>query len=124
MAVMLSSAPTHGKEPSVPVIRISRGAFAPADHDKVKEKLAQTEKLLAPELAKLRNLQRYHVAIDRESSTMVNVSLWDSLEDAKQMDQLPAMQALAKEFVAMGVTFERPIINLDILWTLDPAPRR
>ena len=100
----------------MPVIRISRGSFAAAEHDRVKERLAATEEALVGELAKLPGLRHYYVAIDRTSSTMVNVSVWDTLEDATQMDSLPAMQALAKDFVAMGVSFERPIINLAILW--------
>src|SRR5688572_13165384 len=109
-------ATSRGKEPTVPIVRISRGAFEAADLEKVKAQLAASEKALAPELKKLRGLRHYWVAIDRESSTMVNVSVWDSLADAKQMDTLPAMQALAKEFIAMGVRFERPIVNLDVLW--------
>jgi hypothetical protein len=123
IVVLSLTASSQAKEPPMSVIRISRGTFAAADHDKVKEKLAAAEKSLAPELAKLRGLRRYHVAIDRVSSTMVNVSVWDSLDAAKQMDALPAMAALASDFIAMGVKFERPIINLDMLWTVDPATR-
>jgi hypothetical protein len=106
------------------VIRISRGTFVAGDHDRIKEKLAASEKTLAPVLAKLPGLRRYYVAIDRESNTMVNVSVWDSLAHARQMDGLPAMQAMAKDFMATGVKFERPIINLDMLWTVEPVAAR
>jgi hypothetical protein len=32
------------------------------------------------------------------------------------MDGLVAMQSLAKEFIALGVEFERPILNHEIVW--------
>jgi hypothetical protein len=47
---------------------------------------------------------------------MVNVSVWDSLEHAQAMTTLAAMGALAKEFIALGVEFERPIVNYPTLW--------
>ncbi len=47
---------------------------------------------------------------------MVNVSVWRSLADAKQMETLASMLALAGEFSKLGVNFERPIINYDVLW--------
>ncbi len=53
---------------------------------------------------------------------MVNVSIWATLADARQMDTLAPMLALAKDFAALGVTFERPILNYETLWTLPTAP--
>jgi hypothetical protein len=41
------------------------------------------------------------------------VSVWRTLEDARPMETLAPMLALAGEFVALGVTFERPITNHD-----------
>jgi hypothetical protein len=38
--------------------------------------------------------------------------------DAKQMDTLVPMLALAGEFVKLGVVFERPITNYETLWQL------
>ena len=98
------------------VIRISRGAFAPADHETVKARLVAADAALAPELKKLRGLRHYWAGIDAASGTLVNVSVWSSLADARQMDSLPAMQDLAREFMALGVTFERPIINYEMVW--------
>ncbi len=37
---------------------------------------------------------------------------------AKQMETLAPMLALAAEFVGLGVTFERPITNYEILWQI------
>jgi hypothetical protein len=42
---------------------------------------------------------------------MVNVSVWRSLTDARQMETLAPMSALADEFSQLGVNFERPIVN-------------
>lgn len=100
----------------MPVVRISRGSFAAADFDRISASLTASEKALAPGLAAMRGLRHYWAAIDRESSTMVNVSVWASLADAKQMESMAAMQDLAREFMAMGVQFERPILNFDALW--------
>jgi hypothetical protein len=52
---------------------------------------------------------------------MINVSVWDTLEHAQAMGSLPEMAALAGEFVALGVEFERPIANYPVLWQLPEA---
>jgi len=49
---------------------------------------------------------------------MINVSVWDSLDDARQMDTLPEMAAAGKGFAAGGVQFERPIINYLTVWEI------
>ena len=66
----------------------------------------------------LRGCLHYWAAIDPLSKTMVQVSMWETLEDAKQLDRLTPMLALAGEFVALGVSFEAPITNSDVLWEL------
>ena len=55
----------------------------------------------------------YWSGIDRTTSTMINVSVWKSLSNAKQMETLPSMLALASEFVKLGVVFERPVANYE-----------
>jgi hypothetical protein len=49
---------------------------------------------------------------------MSNVSVWETLADAKQLDTLQAMLDLAQTFTAAGVRFERPITNHETLWAL------
>ena len=49
---------------------------------------------------------------------MQNVSVWETLADAKQLDTLQAMLDLAPPFVAAGARFERPITNHETLWAL------
>lgn len=100
------------------VVRISRGSFEASRYGEIEQRLRDSSQSLIPAIRKLPGMLHYYVGIDRESSTMVNVSVWESLAAAQQMASLEEMLALAGEFVAMGVTFERPIINYDTLWQL------
>ena len=100
------------------IVRISRGSFEPARFSEIEQRLRDSGATLVPAIRKLGGLLSYHAAIDRVSSTMVNVSTWETLEAAQQMGSLKEMLALAGEFEALGVKFERPIINYDTLWTL------
>jgi hypothetical protein len=61
----------------------------------------------------------YFVGIDRVANAMHNVSLWETVEDANQMASFQPMLDLASEFVALGVRFQRPILNCATLWSLD-----
>lgn len=107
-----------GKKGALPVVRISRGSFAPESFESVKQRLDASRKSLVPAIKKLRGLLRYYVGIDAESNTLINVSVWKTVADAKQMDTLQAMRDLAGEFIAAGVTFERPITNYETLWEI------
>lgn len=104
---------------SNPVVRISRGSFAPEKFEAIEARLAAAATSLVPAIRKLEGCLHYFAAVDRESSSMVNVSVWRSLADARQMQTLGPMLALAEEFTREGVRFERPIINYETLWALD-----
>jgi len=56
--------------------------------------------------------------IDEKTSSLTNVSLWTSVEAAKQLDTFQPMLNLGKPFIAKGTTFERPIMNHTTLWQL------
>jgi hypothetical protein len=101
----------------MPVVRISRGSFEPQHYATVRRMLETSKETLIPAVRRLNGLLSYHAGIDAESNTMVNVSVWESLADAKQMESLAPMLALAKEFIAAGVRFERPIVNYETLWS-------
>ncbi len=100
------------------VVRISRGSFQPEAYETVKERLTQSKASLIPAIRELNGLLHYYAGIDAISNTMINVSVWQSLADAKQMETLAPMLALTKEFIDLGVTFERPIINYDTVWEI------
>ena len=99
------------------IVRISRGSFSPEQYETVRTRLDAAQKTLVPAIRLLTGCLHYFVAID--SSSMVNVSVWRSLADARQMQTLAPMLALADEFTREGVRFERPIINYETLWQID-----
>jgi hypothetical protein len=98
------------------VVRISRATFAPDAYEDVKRRLDAAQATLVPAIRALAGCLHYVAAIDRESSSMVNVSMWRSVADAQQMQSLAPMLALAEEFTRAGVVFERPIANYETLW--------
>jgi hypothetical protein len=104
---------------NVPVIRISIGKF---DSDKaaiVQMKLQDSKSRLEPGIRAMHGNLAYYVGIDRTNQAMHNVSVWESVEDADQMATFAPMLELAGEFAALGVRFERPILNCETLWQLD-----
>jgi hypothetical protein len=102
-----------------PVIRISIGKFD-ADKATVVEKNWQESKArLESGIHAMRGNIAYYVGIDWANNAMHNVSIWESVADANQMATFAPMLALAAEFAALGVRFERPILNCDTLWQLD-----
>jgi hypothetical protein len=122
-AVLLSPgfAPTafaQANAEAVPIVRISRGSFPPEEYDSIKTLLDSSQTSLVPAIRQLSGCLHYFVAIDRESSTLINVSVWRSLADAKQMETLGPMIALAERFTREGVRFERPILNYETLWSI------
>jgi hypothetical protein len=100
------------------VVRISLGRFDADKYDIICQLLDQSQKTLIPAIRTLKGNRAYYVGIDRENSAMTNVSMWETLDDAKQMASLQAMLDLAKTFVDAGVRFERPITNHETLWTM------
>jgi len=78
---------------------------------------AATQSLI-PAIQGLPGCLSFYVATEESSSTMVNVSVWETIEQAQAMDTLPEMSALGRDFIALGVEFERPIINYPVLWKL------
>jgi hypothetical protein len=101
-----------------PVIRISLAFFDVGKANAVASRLADTRDLLAPGILAMRGNLGFFVGIDRVANAMHNVSFWESVEDAEQMDSFEPMLNLATEFVALGVRFQRPILNCATLWSL------
>lgn len=59
----------------------------------------------------------YHAGVDSVTSTVVNVSLWTTLEAAKQMDTLKEMLAQRPILEAADVQFDA-IANYEPTWTI------
>ncbi len=117
-AVGASRARAQSTTASAQVVRISRGSFAPEQYDAVRSRLDAAQNSLIPAIRQLHGCVHYFAAIDRESSSMVNVSVWQTLADARQMQSLAPMLALAEEFTREGVRFERPVVNYETLWEI------
>jgi hypothetical protein len=103
----------------MPVVRVSKGKFNLADIAAAERLLAESERALREPLSRLSGLLHYYVGIDREAGYLTNVSVWESLEAAHQMDTLQAMLAQRPLLERAGVTFE-VITNHETLWTITP----
>ncbi len=102
-----------------PVVRISQGFFEPEQYAAVAARLREGRTRLEPALRALPGLVHYYVSIDPLSNSMVNVSIWTSLEAASQMNTLKEMLAQRDIFTALGVKFQ-PIRNYAELWSIEP----
>ena len=102
-------------------VRISKGRYKPELHAEVTARLSESAKSLVPAIKAMPGCMSYYVGSEEASRTMVNVSVWDTLEHAQAMGSLPEMATLAKDFIALGVEFERPIVNYPLLWQM-PQP--
>ena len=58
-----------------PVVRISKGHFAPSQYDEVYRLIQASAEPLIPALKQLRGLLYYHTAVDPVTHTVVNVSI-------------------------------------------------
>lgn len=101
------------------VVRVSL-IDVPAERlDEVAKRLEDAAAELAG-IRKLRGLRTYVAGVDRRTSRLTNVSVWDSVEDAEQMSSFQPMLDLATEFSSIErVTFLPPIPNLEALWEWD-----
>lgn len=79
------------------IIRISKGRYKPDLHAEVTARLDRSAATLVPPIRALPGCLGFYAGADDTSNTLVNVSVWDSLEHAKAMDSLPEMAVLNKE---------------------------
>ena len=93
------------------VVCLSRGTFAPEQTAAARATLDEGRARLEPALRRLRGLLHSYVAVDEQASTMVNVSVWAGLAEARQMDTLAPMLAQRAAFEQLGVRFN-PIRKL------------
>jgi quinol monooxygenase YgiN len=101
------------------IVRISKGSFGPDRLHEAEKALAESEVALRRAIVAMPGLLHYYVAIDRLEGQLTNVSVWDSLDHAQAMSQLPEMLAQRPILESAGVTFER-ITNHDVLWSITP----
>jgi hypothetical protein len=103
----------------MPVVRISKGKFDQSNVFEAERLLSESKLPLDQALRALPGLLHYYVGIDKIACQLINVSVWDSLEHAHQMDSLAPMLAQRPILEAAGVKFET-ITNHETLWTITP----
>ena len=111
-----------------PIVRISKGRFAPEKYPQVRELIEDSAKPLVPALQNLRGLLYYHAAVDPMTNTVVNVSVWEDADAARQMDTLGEMLTERPILEGAGVTFDRianyePLWKIENSWGLEPGRR-
>lgn len=72
---------------------------------------------LVAALEKLVGLRYCHAGVDPETNTVVNVSVWSSLDATEQTDSLAEMLAQRPILEGAGVQLDR-IANSEPLWTI------
>ena len=101
-----------------PVVRVSILRCPPERFAEVRQMAAEADPILRPGIEAMPGLLAFYFGADEATSSLTNVSLWTSLEAAKQLDTFQPMLDLGKPFIAKGATFERPIMNYATLWQL------
>lgn len=101
-----------------PVVRISKGHFAPEHYESVRKLIDASAGPLVPALKQLRGLLYYVASVDPITNTVVNVSIWSDLAAAKQMDTLQPMLAQRPILEGGGVRFDK-IANYEPIWVIN-----
>jgi hypothetical protein len=103
----------------MPVVRVSKGKFDLENLAEAEQLLAASEVALREPVKQLTGLLHYYAGIDREQGYLTNATVWETLQDAHQMDSLQPMLAQRSILEAAGVHFET-ISNHETLWTMTP----
>ena len=101
------------------IVRISKGTFHLENTKEIERLLEQAENTLREPLQQMHGLVHYYVGIDREHGSVTNVSVWETIEDARAMYSLQPMLDLRPSFEEAGAVFET-ITNHETLWTITP----
>ena len=101
------------------VIRVSIIRCQPDRFEHLKSMVAESEAELRGGLEAMPGLIAFYAGADNATSSMTNTSVWDNLEHARQLDSFQPMLLAGKRLAAEGATFERPIMNYEMLWTIN-----
>ena len=102
----------------MPVVRVSILRCKPEAFTELRAMMTAALAPLEPGISKMHGLLHFYAGADETTMSLINVSVWTSLEEAKQLDSFQPMLDLGREFVAKGAIFERPIMNHTTLWEL------
>jgi hypothetical protein len=106
-----------------PIVRISKGRFAPAQYDVIHQLAEASATSLVPAIKRLSGLLYYSAGVDPITNTFVNISIWTDLAAAQQMSTLPEMLAQRPILEQAGLQFDA-IANYEPLWTIQTPERK
>ncbi len=101
-----------------PVVRVSILRCAPEKFPELRQMMTGADAVLRPGIEAMPGLIDFYAGADEATSSLMNVSVWKTLDHARQLDTFRPMLDLGKVFVEKGATFERPIMNHLTLWQL------
>jgi hypothetical protein len=84
--------------PMQPIIRVSILRCAPERFAELRQMMIDADAVLRPGIEAMSGLIAYYAGADEATSSLSNVSIWTSLEAAKQMDTFQPMLNLGKAF--------------------------
>lgn len=103
---------------SEPVIRVSIIRCDATKFALLRRMMLDVEVDLRPGIEAMPGLLAFYAGADEATLSLINTSVWDTLEHAKQLDTFQPMLDAGKQFVAAGAVFERPIMNHVSLWRI------
>ena len=104
----------------MPIIRVSVLRCQPQHFAELKKMMAESLAVLGPGIREMRGLIHFYAGEDEAGNALINVSIWRTMADAKQLDTFQPMLDLGKVFVSKGAVFERPILNYTSQWEITP----
>jgi hypothetical protein len=105
----------------MPTVRVSVMRCDPKQFAEFRKRMAESMTALEPGIRQMRGLIHFYSGEDEAANAFAQVSVWRTLEDAKQLDTFQPMLDLGKVFSSKGATFERPIMNYVSQWEIMPA---
>lgn len=104
----------------MPTVRVSVMRCDSQQFSEFRQMMSDSLGVLEPGIRQLRGLIHFYSGEDEASHALAQISVWRTLEDAKQLDTFQPMLDLGKVFTAKGARFERPIMNYVSSWEIVP----
>jgi len=104
-----------------PIVRISILRCDADRFDAMRKMMFESEAALRPGIEQMPGFVAIYAGADPATCSLMNTSIWDTLEHAQQLDRFQPMLDAGKRFAAEGARFERPIMNYATLWRSDQA---
>ncbi len=107
---------------ALPIVRVSVMRCEASQFLDFTHLMTESEQVLAEGVRAMRGCKFYFAGADEATLSLSNVSVWDTLADARQMESFQPMLDLGKRFNDLGARFERPIMNYATLWQIGDMP--